>query len=66
MKSNILALVALGFALACAVFFYGSACPQHSFLIGSMVTAGSAACERADSDRQNEQSVSEKILNGGI
>jgi len=66
MSRSIFALAALGIALACAVFFYSSACPTRSFLIGSMVVAGSAACEQADIDRRNEESVAEKILKGGI
>jgi hypothetical protein len=67
MKSNILALAAIGLAVVCAVFFYSSVCPQRSFAIGtSMVTAGSLACEQQNTERAQQQTPTQKIINGGI
>jgi hypothetical protein len=67
MKSNILALVAIGAAIAGAVLFYSSACPNRSFAIGtSMVTAGSLACEQQNTERAQQQTPTQKIINGGI
>jgi hypothetical protein len=58
MRSIILAVAAIGLALACAVFFYSSDCPEHTFIIGSsMVSAGSIACDSKSSEASSLEQI---------